>query len=732
MFVKYSKGTTGVVEYLKLGVSKDRDFSRDEMDIRQVLHGNIEELDIILKKYNKPNTIGDNYKHFVITFENDNTLDQDIFNITNEFKEFAKYGYKEDELYFYAEAHIPKLKGYPFMSGEYNHRKPHVHVIIPVFNLYTGNKGYNFNIGTFKYRKYLDLFTKSMNYKYNLNSPFEPENRKLFKGNSSQILRKTGREYSNKNLEIKEKILELIVNKSITNNKELMKIIKLYIPNINSIKFGDINENILILNFNNSVDHSKVIALRDYAFSQEFISLNKFKQKEIFDKYLSNKDKNIAFKNEKVYNNKLTEEGKKDLSYYQDVGAKLIKYSKIKPVIIHSIKDKSIKKQKEVLNVLEQNFYERNKYGRIKIRDNIESNLRTTDFNIKRIKSNSVTKQNLIKILSGRVRNKRGRVNSIHDINIDKSILNKALEIKFGSNPNNSFAQNYNLLSLEQKSEIYLFVAQNLKQLKEVKFLFPSVISNFYNGNLNEKLIDNYKAWLKMNKMKMSNQVLGIEPEEKWQELKDTMLIKKENKLILDEYKHKKLIIEKTYENQSKLKRKNLKELQIEYKDVIKLNEKKLTKAVRENMQINKPSLRNNTIINDTYLQFLEYCLTKKILIPKENLSDVENYVKLVEICKNKFIKNNIVVQRDIIKNNKELIMDVDKLSEEEILNKLEYEFIDGYDSFIAELEEEIEKSEKIEYSEEDIEVLDSNLEKHKEHHKTLIKKHKTDLIDIV
>lgn len=701
MFVKYSKGTTGVVEYLKLGVSKDRDFSREEMDYRQILHGDIEELDILLKRLHKPHTIGDNYKHFVITFENDNTINQDLVDITNEFKEFAKYGYEDDELYFYAEAHIPKLKGYPFMSGEYNHRKPHVHVIIPVYNLYTGNKGYNFNIGTFKYRKYLDLFTKHMNYKYNLSSPFEPENKKLLKGNSNQIFRKTGKKFNNKNLEVKLKILELIVNKKITNQKELGMIIKLHIPNIISINYGDLNKNILILNFNDNVEHSKSIALRDYAFSQEFLSLTKEKQISIYENYLDKNNKNKIGTNIYTYNSKLTKEEHEELKTYKEIVSKMIKYSKIKPIIIHDIKDKDKKVQLETINLVEKEFYERNKNARTARRFDVsyEANLNSTEYNIKRIKIDTITKQNYLKVFSGRSRGHKGRVKSIHDFEINKGVLNKVLEIKYGSNPNYTFEKNYNLLSLEQKSEYYLFVSKNLKDLKEVNFEKPETISNFYNGELNEKLIDNYKAWLKMNSLKISNKVLGIEPEEKWESLKLDLEISKEQKELLNEYKNKKNVIETKYKNQSKLKRKHLKILKNEYQDVIKINNKKVSKKIRENLQIVKPSLRNNTIVNDSYLQFLKWCLEKKIIIPKENIKDVENYIILADICKNKSIKNNIVIQRDIIKHNLNLDNNIN-LSEEEILNKLEYEFIEGYDSFIETLEEELDKEDKIEIDE--------------------------------
>lgn len=652
MFVKYSKGTYGIVEYLKLGVSKDRDFARDEMDYRVNLEGNVEELDIILRNYNKSSTIGDNYKHFVITFESETTLMEDLVSITKEFKAFAKAGYEDEELYFYAEAHIPKLKGYPHSSGEYNNRKPHVHCIIPVFNLYTGNKGYNFNIGTFKYRKYLDLFSKKMNYKYSLNSPFENENKKLFKSRANQILKKTGVAYKSEKFKIKEEILKLIVDKKITNHKELAKMIKLYIPNTKSVEKGSKNKNILILNLDNGTH----IALNDFAFSETFVGLEKEIQLRIYDKYKQSIEKTINTTTHTTRNSKLTQKENRELNNYMTLVSKIIKYSKVKPVDIHNVVKLGLKQQRMVVEQIEKDFYKGIKHERIKFRDRdtIEANLRAASYICKSIEINTNPKQNYSEVFGGRVRNKKSRVDSIYNLDFDKNVLNKVLEVKYGSNPTQNFNQNYNLLSLDQKAEIYEFVGKNYKCLKDLKFENSKTFSNFYNGELNKIVIDNYKRWLNINKNSIGNKSKGIL---KGQDLDNLIANTKQNKDIkmkIEEYNIKKFNIESEFQGRSKVIRQKTKDLKLEYLDVF-VKSNTMDKVSRENLQISKPSLRNNTIVNDSFIQFLEYANEKNIIIPQLYKSDLSKYIQLVNLCKNKELIISNIPKHDIIHSRKSI-----------------------------------------------------------------------------
>lgn len=685
MFVKYSKGTFGIVEYLKFGVAKDRDFSRDEMDYRNTLHGNIEELDIILKTYNKPKAKGDNYKHFVITFENENALKEDLINITNEFKKFAKAGYKDDELYFYAESHIPKLKGYPFMSGEYNSRKPHVHVIIPVYNLYTGNKGYNFNITTFKYREYLDLFSRKMNHKYNLNSPLEPQNRRPFKGMEEQLTRKVGVEYKGSKLWIKKEIFEMIINRDLKTIDNLRASIKVHMKDlIDQVSYGNINKDILVIKYKDKMEKQQTLALKDYCFSKEFLSQSEIVKNKNYNKYITNFNKKtdlLAGDNE-IFNTKLTEKENEKLDGYYELVSKLIKYSKVEPKKIQAVKNLENSVQKDLIIKLEAEFYERNKLNERRAIDiSIKANSRKSSYYSKIIDKYASADENNIK-LPNRRKQYRGRRVKIDELGIDKNILNKVLEVKFGSSPINSFYKNYNSLSFQQKSDVIKIVTKNRSALSDLKNNDVNKISNFYNGEVNKKLIDNYKDWLHLNRKKIINKSTGIVLSEEEARIHSKKEELKEKKI--KQYSDRKTIIENDYKNQTKLKNKLINNLKVEFKDVLD-NKNKIKD--KQTYQLEKPSLRNNTIVNDSYLQFLNYCINKKICIPEENINDVRSYIKIVDICKNTKTENNVVINRDIIKNlelGEKLLID-NKEFEMDKIEELEYndEVIQKDDEFI-------------------------------------------------
>lgn len=63
------------------------------------------------------------------------TLEQ----VVKEYKSMFLAAYKDDEVNFYAEAHLPKIKSITDRTtGEEKERKPHVHIVIPKQNLLTG------------------------------------------------------------------------------------------------------------------------------------------------------------------------------------------------------------------------------------------------------------------------------------------------------------------------------------------------------------------------------------------------------------------------------------------------------------------------------------------------------------------------------------------------------------------------------------------------------------------
>ena len=627
MFVKYGKGKDGIVEYLKNGQSKSRDFNRDELDDRLTLFGDIDELDFVLKKYKKKinsKNNGDNYKHFVITFkEKDVSLDV-IKKITEEFKLFSTSGYKDNELYFYAEVHQPKIKGYPFKNGEYNERKPHVHVIIPVYNLITGTKQYNFNYKLFNYNSYLKIFNKLMNYKFNLDSPYELENKKLLNAASKQISRKNNNLFFDNNLNIKEKILLDIIKLEISNKYDLTKYLK---TNYNNylIKNGDINSNILILK-----NSENEIILNDFCFSEEFLKLENSKKKFLYEK-----TKNDSENNNKVFNSDLTELEKNELDEYFKFYSKKIKYSKtIKN--FNEFKNCEISEQKKIIKIEEEKFYKRINYGRKDRRDQknnfgkLRETARSFELICKNISKSRNHYEESIKLAKSIKLENTG-------YKLKNTVKNKLLEIKFGCHPNNTFEHNFNSLTHEQKSNFFKIISDknNIKELIKINEKRLN-ISNFYikNKDINNFLIDGFLNWNKQStkeKVKLTKETIYKE------EFNYFLNLKNEYE---EKYKKEKIFIENKFKYATKLKRKELKSLKEKYNLIIKNISKSEKVFVSDCVKGNKKSIKDETIVSDNFINYLssELILTRN----KEIAEEIKSYIKLVNICKNKTTEEQI------------------------------------------------------------------------------------------
>ncbi|WP_097357388.1 hypothetical protein [Candidatus Enterovibrio escicola] len=116
-------------------------------------------------------TEGEKYMHITLSFKEDHVDEDTLKAITKEFKDFAMMAYLDEELSFYAEAHLPKIKTYIDKStGETVKRKPHIHVIIPEKNLASGKRLEPFGLVR-KNEHFIDAFQEITNEKYQLASP---------------------------------------------------------------------------------------------------------------------------------------------------------------------------------------------------------------------------------------------------------------------------------------------------------------------------------------------------------------------------------------------------------------------------------------------------------------------------------------------------------------------------------------------------------------------------------
>ena len=264
MLIRARGGIDGIVEYLLNGQMKDRFYSRDELDNRVTLTGNLDVVDNAIHSYK--NDGGEKYFHITLAFKEDNLSEDMLKNIANEFRNFYFKAYEDDEISFYAEAHLPKIKSYhDKKTDEIIERKPHIHVIVPKVNLLTGGSldtKEKFNI------KYVDAFQEYINCKYGLASP-KDNRRTNFNDKSEMIARYKGDVFNGLGKEIKEHVLDIILTNNPTNFKELINFLKKDGFEVRVRNSGKENEYLNV----KSADSNKGTNLKDFLFTEEFLQL---------------------------------------------------------------------------------------------------------------------------------------------------------------------------------------------------------------------------------------------------------------------------------------------------------------------------------------------------------------------------------------------------------------------------------------------------------------------------
>lgn len=225
MLIRCQGYNSGVKEYLEEGQKSGREFSRNELDERVILDGNLELTELIYKSIS--NNGQDRYLTFTLSFKEDNIEHHKITAITREFKSFLMMAYDADEFNLYAEAHLPNIKTMKDKkTGELTGRKPHIHIVIPRKNLLTGNE---INpVGNYKQNaKYLEAFQEYINQKYNLESPRD-NMRVTPTGYSDMLSRYKGDDFRAKNKQFKLDLLERVFNDGINSRQGFYDLVAQY------------------------------------------------------------------------------------------------------------------------------------------------------------------------------------------------------------------------------------------------------------------------------------------------------------------------------------------------------------------------------------------------------------------------------------------------------------------------------------------------------------------------
>lgn len=262
MLIRITGGSSGIAEYLVSGQKQDRELTRDELDDRVFLDGDLELTDSIIKGMDKK---GERYLHITLAFKEDSLSKEMLTNITSDFKQFTMSAYDADEFNFYAEAHLPKIKSYTNrQTGELVERKPHIHVVIPEQNLLTGQ-----NLNPFgrveQQVKFLEAFQEHANAKYGLASP-KDNRRAEFTSESEMISRYKGDLFHGSAKELKERILNDVLEKKINDYDSFKKIVATH-GGTRTRNEGQATEYLNLKPENTA----KGINLKDYVFSREFI-----------------------------------------------------------------------------------------------------------------------------------------------------------------------------------------------------------------------------------------------------------------------------------------------------------------------------------------------------------------------------------------------------------------------------------------------------------------------------
>lgn len=223
MLIRVKGYNTGAKEYLEEGTKAGRDYTRDELDQRVILDG---DLDITKMVYDSiPDKGQDRYLSFTMAFREDDVSVDTLNAVTQEFKSFMMYAYREDEFNFYAEAHLPKIKTITDKkTGEQIDRKPHIHILIPKKNLLSGNIFDPVGSSYSQSEKHLEAFQEYINQKYKLASPREHVRADIADA-ASVLSRYKGDDFYGKNREFKQSLVKEVIGRNITTRQDFYSLV---------------------------------------------------------------------------------------------------------------------------------------------------------------------------------------------------------------------------------------------------------------------------------------------------------------------------------------------------------------------------------------------------------------------------------------------------------------------------------------------------------------------------
>ena len=169
MLVRIKGGNDGIKDYLEKGQKQDRHYSRDELDRREPIHGDLELTNSIINAI--PDNGQERYLHLSMSFKEKDIDSDKIKAAVSDFMKNSMAAYQDDEYNYYAEIHHPRLKQiYNTKTDELEERLTHVHIVVPKQNLLSngrlnpfGNHMHNVS--------FIDAMQEKINTEYGFESP---------------------------------------------------------------------------------------------------------------------------------------------------------------------------------------------------------------------------------------------------------------------------------------------------------------------------------------------------------------------------------------------------------------------------------------------------------------------------------------------------------------------------------------------------------------------------------
>jgi hypothetical protein len=143
VLIRITRRSSGLDYYLETGRKKGREFSRDELDKRVHLAGDLDAFRSAVEFTNKTKKWKEHYYHITASFavENNELDDEALRAIILDLLEYYFCDYNVDDLVLTAEAHRPKIQSeIDKTTGEINQRLLHFHIGVSMLDINTGNQ----------------------------------------------------------------------------------------------------------------------------------------------------------------------------------------------------------------------------------------------------------------------------------------------------------------------------------------------------------------------------------------------------------------------------------------------------------------------------------------------------------------------------------------------------------------------------------------------------------------